>query len=144
MGKDHKVAIITSVIIICLLLLSILAVYTMFNPKGSKSRQIDVEVSEEVINSIISEITSSSFVSSAKFEKNETILKFFIDVKSDSKESDIKALSNIIIDKLKKEVTTSYDIEIYVNGDLEICPMIGYHSKKALEFTWVLNKGDKE
>ena len=76
-------------------------------------------------------------------------MKFFIDVKSDTKLEEAKQLSQIILDSLSTKVIDFYDIELFFtdpSGENTNYPLIGYHSKSSTEFSWVDNvaEGDED
>ena len=150
--KKHKVGIIISVICLILVVLAAVAIYSIFNPNSSKTVYGDrlegePEISNEVIDGIITSIKSNDFVNDISYKKNVVVLKFFIDVKADTKISKPQELGSTIIESLGTDVTNFFDVEIYLTqkeGESSDYPAIGYHSKNASKISWVINKAGEE
>lgn len=146
--KKNKVALIVIFICLILVVLAGFAVYRMFYPSGNKSIYGDrltnaVEIDNAVIEQIKQEIKDTDLVSSVDYQLNVRTMKFFIDVKKDTKIEKAQQLSKIILDKLSTKVITYYDIQIYLTQSVKEdanYPSIGYHSKDATFFSWVVNK----
>lgn len=152
--KKHKTQFIVGIVCLILLVLAFFAVYRMFYPSSSKSVYGDrlenaPEIDNAVIEKIKNEITDSNLVEEITYETKVATMKFFIDVKSDTKLEEAKQLSEIILDNLSTKVIDFYDIEIFFtdpSGENTSYPLIGYHSKKSTEFNWVDNvvEGDDD
>lgn len=146
--KKHKAALAITFVCLILIFLASLAVYRMFYPSGDKSVYGDrlqnaPEIDNTVISQIEEEIKNTQLVNSVDYKTNVTIMKFFIDVKSDTEVEEAKQLSDIIMNKLSNKVINFFDIEIYLtqkDGSNSSYPSIGYHSKDAEDFSWVINK----
>lgn len=145
--EEHKTSLIITLVCIILFVLMFIAVYSMFNPTSDKSLyggrlDNEVEVPSNIIDEIKNEISSSDIVNSTSYNKNVKILKFFIEVKDNTKIKDAQKLASIITDKLDKQVLSYYDIEVYFKGNGDDYPAIGYHSKNASNFTFTINRGE--
>ena len=143
--KKHKAQFIVGVVCLILLILAFFAVYRMFYPSSSKSPEIDNAVIEKIKNEII----DSDLALEVTYETKVATMKFFIDVKSDTKLEEAKQLSQIILDSLSTKVIDFYDIELFFtdpSGENTSYPLIGYHSKSSTEFSWVDNvaEGDED
>ncbi len=152
--KKHKAPVIVGIICLVLLLLAFFAVYRMFYPSSSKSVYGDrlenaPEIDNAVIEKIKNEIIDSDLVVDVTYETKVATMKFFVDVKSDTKLDEAKQLSEIVLNNLSTKIIDFYDIEIFFtdpSAENLNYPLIGYHSKKATEFSWVDNvvEGDND
>lgn len=146
--KKNKVPLIVVFVCLILVVLAGFAVYRMFYPSGDKSVYGDrIANAEEVDNAVIEqiklEIMDTNLVNEVSYTLNVRTMKFFIDVKDNTKIAKAQELSKIILDKLSTKVITYYDIQIYLtqkDGNDVNYPSIGYHSKDATFFSWVVNK----
>lgn len=145
--KKHKAQFIVGVVCLILLLLAFFAVYRMFYPSSSKSVYGDrlenaPEIDNAVIEKIKNEIIDSDLALEVSYETKVVTMKFFIDVKADTKLEEAKQLSEIVLNNLSTKIIDFYDIEIFFTDpsrENTNYPLIGYHSKKAEEFSWVDN-----
>ena len=145
--KKHKAQFIVGVVCLILLLLAFFAVYRMFYPSSSKSVYGDrlenaPEIDNAVIEKIKNEIIDSDLALEVSYETKVVTMKFFIDVKADTKLEEAKQLSEIVLNNLSTKIIDFYDIELFFtdpSGENTNYPLIGYHSKKAEEFSWVDN-----
>lgn len=152
--KKHKASFIVGIVCLILLILAFFAIYRMFYPSSSKSVYGDrlenaPEIDNAVIEKIKNEILESDLAIEVTYETKVATMKFFVDVKSDTKLDEAKQLSEIILDNLSTQVIGFYDIEIFFtepSKENESYPLIGYHSKQATEFSWVDNviEGDDD
>lgn len=152
--KKHKAQFIVGVVCLILLILAFFAVYRMFYPSSSKSvygsrLENAPEIDNAVIEKIKNEIIDSDLALEVTYETKVATMKFFIDVKSDTKLEEAKPLSQIILDSLSTKVIDFYDIELFFtvpSGENTNYPLIGYHSKSSTEFSWVDNvaEGDED
>ena len=146
--KKHLTAIIVTIICLLLVILAAFAVYRMFYPSNDKSvygNRLDnaPEISSEMISKIKEEIINSEIVNTIEYNTTVKTMKFYIDVKDNTKIESAKKLSNIVIENLTDDIINFYDISIYLtqkNGKMKEYPAIGYHSKGNKVFNWVINK----
>lgn len=146
--RKHKGVLIVCAICIILIALAVGAVYRIFNPNSDKTVYGDrLEnapiIDNAVIEQIKDEIVNSNLVEEVKYETNVVVMKFYIDVKKDTKVEDAQKLGNIILEKLNADIISFYDIQVYLtqkSGEDVSYPAIGYHSKNAEIFSWTLNK----
>ena len=150
--KKHKVVLVITLVCLILMFLAGFAVYRMFYPSGGKRVYGDrlknaPEIDTAVINQIKDEMTDTGLVNNIDYITSVTTMKFFIDVKSDTKVEDAQKLTDIILEKLSTKVISFYDIAVYLtqnDGDNPLYPASGYHSNDGEVFNWVLNKeGEK-
>ena len=100
--KKHKAQFIVGVVCLILLLLAFFAVYRMFYPSSSKSVYGDrlenaPEIDNAVIEKIKNEIIDSDLALEVSYETKVVTMKFFIDVKADTKLEEAKQLSEIVL-----------------------------------------------
>lgn len=147
--KTHKNALIVVLTCLVLMILALVAIYRMFYPNSSKSVYGDrtagaPQIDSAIIEKIKNEITEKDITNSVSYRLDGVIMKFFIDTKKDTKVPDAQQLTDVILDNLALSITDFYDIQVYMTQtekeDAVEFPMIGYHSKDAKEFTFVLNK----
>jgi len=146
--KKHLTAIVVILIVISLLVLAGFAVYRMFYPSNDKSvygNRLDgaPEISNEVITKIKEELNNSKIINTVEYNKTVKTMKFYIDVKEDTKIAASQELGNIVIKNLSDDILKFYDISIYLtqkNGQMKEYPAIGYHAKESNKFNWTINK----
>ena len=145
--KKHKAALIVTLICLILLLLAFFAIYRMFYPSNSESVYGDrlenaPEIDNAVIEQIKNDINDTGLVTDVRYETNVATMKFFIDVKSDTKLEEVQKIGDMIINTLSTKVVAFYDIEIFLDDPSDAnssYPAIGYHSKNSSEFSWIDN-----
>lgn len=152
--KRHMTAIVVFIICLILMLLAGFAVYRMFYPSNDKSVYGDraegsAEISAESIEKIKTDINETGLVNSVRYElsPSKTTMKFFIDVKKDTKIDKAKKLSEHVLNNLSKDVLGFYDITINLtqnDGEMVEYPAIGQFSLGANNFYWVVNKEVQE
>lgn len=146
--KKHLTAIIVTFICLLLVILAAFAVYRMFYPSNDKSvygNRLDnaPEISSEMISKIKEKMINSEIVNTIDYNTTVKTMKFYVDVKDNTKIESAKKLSNIVIENLTDDIINFYDISIYLtqkNGKMKEYPAIGYHSKGDDKFNWVINK----
>lgn len=147
--KTHQKTTIAIVACLILIILAMFAIYRMFYPNSSKSVYGDrtknaPEIDQAVVERIKDNIENKGLTNSVSEKVNGPIIKFFIDTKKGTSVKDAQDLTIIITDNFSTSILQYYDIEVYITQkEDEIVnefPMIGYHSKDAEEFTFVLNK----
>ena len=146
--KKHLTAIIVTLICILLLILAGFAVYRMFYPSNDKDiygKRLEnaPQINNEIILKIKDEVLESKLVNTIEYNTNVKTMKFYIDVKEDTKITKAQELSNIVIKNLSDDIVNFYDISIYLtqkNGEMVEYPAIGYHAKESNKFNWVVNK----
>lgn len=140
--RNNKEKIIIISVIVVLMILIGLTIYQVFGSKhslyGNRLKNA-VTIDETVLIKAQNEISKLNGVTSIKHEVGIKTIKFFIDVDITSDKA--KKLVEPLISNLSEKVLSDYDIEVYItNDESKDFPMIGYHSKNATQFTWVLNK----
>ena len=146
--KKHLTAIIVTIICLVLLVLAAFAVYRMFYPSSDKSvygSRVDdaPEITNEVISDIKTKVLDSKIVNTIEYNTSVKTMKFYIDVKDDTKITKAQDLSDIVIENLSEDIIKFYDISIYLTqktGVMLEYPAIGYHAKESDKFNWVINK----
>ena len=139
--KKHKERCIVIAIITVLLILIGAVIYKMLVPSDNKygARLDDIVAVDEAVISKIKEDLKSDDATEVTYNTNVKIMKFYIT--TTKKSEDAKKYANTILETLSEKVVNSYDIEIYLKNENSVdFPMIGYHSKSATSFSWVLNK----
>lgn len=148
--KAHKTSIVVTTVIVLLLILASFAIYRMFYPNGSRDIHGDrlegaPEIDAAVIEKIKEGFTKSTIVESIDYKTNVRIMKFFVNIKNDSKQEDVLKLTDIITSQLSTTVMNYYDIEVYFMNDTnESYPMIAYLTKGSKEFKYTYNKAGEE
>lgn len=147
--KNHQKT--TIVVVVCLILiaLAMVAIYRMFYPNSSKSvygeRLKDIPtVDQAVVEKVKEKIEDQSITSSVKTQIDGRIIKFIIDTKKDTAVKDSQNLTTIITDGFSLSILQNYDFEVYItqkeSESAVEYPMIGYRSKDAEDFNFVVNK----
>jgi len=140
---------IVAVTCLILMILAIFAIYKMLYPNSNKSpygnRMAGApDIDNAVVERIKSSILENSNVNTVTYNQNGPILKFFIDTKTGTKKEDAQKLANIVTDTFSNTIIQFYDIQVSItqkeNEETSDFPMIGYHSKDAKEFIFVINK----
>lgn len=152
--KTHKKTVIVMVTCLILMILAIFAVYKMLYPNSNKSPYGHRLENAPAIDNAVVEKTKSNMldkgnVNTVMYELRGPIMKFYIDTKKDTKVEDAQKLADIIIETFSNTITQFYDIEVYItqkeNETASEYPVIGYHSKDAKAFSFVVNKaGDTD
>ncbi len=140
--RNNKEKIIIISVIVVLIVLIGLTIYQVFGSKhglhGNRLKNA-VTIDETVLIKAKNEISELDGVVSINHEVGVKTIKFFIN--ADTTSDKAKKLVEPLISNLSEKVLSDYDIEVYITNDEDQdFPMIGYHSKNATQFTWVLNK----
>ena len=136
-----------SVLIAISLVLVILIALTIFNVFGSNSspygNRLDevASINDTEMTKIKEDLLSNKKITTVNYNVNVKVIKFYIDTTATSNEA--QAFANTVLADLNEKSVNGYDIEIYVTNSNSVdFPMIGYHSKSATTFSWVLNKAE--
>lgn len=148
--KKHLTAIIVTLVCLILLVLAGYAVYRMFYPSNDKSVHGDRGVGAPTITdtdfaTVSEKIYDTDLVNkiSHNISSSNTTIKFFIDVKADTKIKDAKEIEDIVLENFSADVIEFYDITINLTqkeGNMVDYPAIGQKAKNSKVFNWVLNK----
>ena len=96
------------------------------------------------IQEIKSAISESKDCESITYSLQGKIMKFFINVSSETGTTSAQRLGDNIIDSFSETELGYYDVSIYITSvsENELYPMIGYKSKNENAISWTVNKGE--
>ena len=147
--KKHITAIIVTIVCLILIILAAFAVYRMFYPSNAKSvcgdRAASISVTNDEINLVKESIEATDLVNSVTYYINDcsTTIKFFIDVKSDTKVKDAYEIGDVITKEFSADIIKAYEIDINLTqkeGNIKDYPAVGKKAKESEIIYWVLNK----
>ena len=139
--KKYYKIIITALIVIIIVLLS-LFIYKNIFQEGVSERLDGIEnykLTKEEISSVKEKFNELESVSNIDIETNYKIIKVFLKLNDDLDFEKIKNVSNESITCFSEDNLSFYDIEIFVDSEVEeseTYPKIGYKYKTNSEFTW--------
>ena len=143
--KKNKKKIVT-VLIVLFVLLVIYSIFLMM-PNGAKSLYgdrldgiNDVKISQDDLNKVVKKIEKESGIVKAKSNIKGRLINFEISLENDVATSITDTIEPIILKEFSKEEKEFYDFQIFIDGDLEEYPIIGYKHKTADKFVWTNNK----
>lgn len=143
--KKNKKKILIGVIVLFVLLILYL-VWTML-PNSSKSLYgdrldgiEDVEISDSDLSKIEKALEKENGVASANADIKGRLINFVVKLDEGVDPTIGDTLGSVVVDKFSEEELEFYDFQIFLNGDLEQYPIIGYKHKTSDKFVWSNNK----
>ena len=143
--KKHQIKLIIVTICLFLVILASIAIYKIFYPNQNSiyGNRLDniVVVSNDALENIKTEIINTNKVESVSYNVNARIVKFFIVVKDKISVDSAQKIADIVTGNLDQAILTDYDIEVFISkASDEKFPIIGYHHKSSLVFSWNNNE----
>ena len=142
--KKHKKKILIGVIVLFVLLVLYL-IWTML-PNSSKSLYgdrldgiEDVEVTDSDLSKITKALEKEDGVASADSDIKGRLINFTVQLDDGVDPTIGDTLGSVIIDKFSEEELEFYDLQLFLDGDLEQYPVIGYKHKTSDKFVWSNN-----
>ena len=124
--------------IILVILIIILASQLVFKSSNPYGNRLDgkVEISESNLNKFENKMLEESKVSKAEVYIKGKVINFIY--KTEEKENFDLIIKNMdeVLDKLSKKEQEFYDVQIFIEGQSEKLPIIGYKSNTADSITW--------
>ena len=145
--SSHKNTFIIGVIVFFILIL--LALLLIIAPPISENnygkRLVDeskYKVSSTKIDEIKDTISKEDGVAKVTYHKEGRVLNFTIELEDGVVLDTAKKYAEEVVNKLSDKNKKYYDVQIFLDGNDEKYPIIGYHSKGSDSFSWG-NAGEK-
>ena len=149
--KKHKVLI--SMLIVTVIVFSIIAFcFTKVflssggNKYGNRLNGIEnYQITDLRFDSVKEKLMNNKNTTNMSASITGRIIKFFIEVKTETDELTVESLLNLILDNFTEEEKDFYDFEVFITNekDVELYPMIAYKHRLNSSFT-ITKKVGKE
>lgn len=148
--KKKSMWVIGILVAILFIAVVVVAVNIIFYPSGSGlygDRLDGIEnyaISDEKIEEVKSIASENKECKNISYTLQGKIMKFFIEVSSDTGITSAQRIGDNIIDGFSETELGYYDVAIYVTSTekSEQYPMMGYKSKNESAISWTINKGE--
>lgn len=146
--KNNKVTVVAFIICVIFVVLVFAIKLTFFPNEGTAiyGDRLDgiekVEITDKQQKDIIKSLEDKGEVKSADTDIKGRTLNVLITVNDDVELDPAKALTSSVIDNLKKDQTSFYDIQIFISKDNDDTrfPIIGYKHQDKDEFSWTKDR----
>ena len=146
--KNNKVTVVAFIICVIFVVLVFAIKLTFFPNEGTAiyGDRLDgiekVEITDKQQKDIIKSLEDKDEVKSADTDIKGRTLNVLITVNDDVELDPAKALTSSVIDNLKKEQTSFYDIQVFISKDNDDTrfPIIGYKHQDKDEFSWTKDR----
>ena len=146
--KNNKVTVVAFIICVIFVVLVFAIKLTFFPNEGTAiyGDRLDgiekVEITDKQQKDIIKSLEDKDEVKSADTDIKGRILNVLITVNDDVELAPAKALTSSVIDNLKKDQTSFYDIQVFISKDNDDTrfPIIGYKHQDKDEFSWTKDR----
>ena len=146
--KNNKVTVVAFIICVIFVVLVFAIKLTFFPNEGTAiyGDRLDgiekVEITDKQQKDIIKSLEDKDEVKSADTDIKGRTLNVLITVNDDVELDPAKALTSSVIDNLKKDQTSFYDIQIFISKDNDDTrfPIIGYKHQDKDEFSWTKDR----
>ncbi len=146
--KNNKVTVVAFIICVIFVVLVFAIKLTFFPNEGTAiyGDRLDgiekVEITDKQQKDIIKSLEDKDEVKSADTDIKGRILNVLITVNDDVELDPAKALTSSVIDNLKKDQTSFYDIQVFISKDNDDTrfPIIGYKHQDKDEFSWTKDR----
>lgn len=146
--KNNKVTTIAFIICVIFVVLVFAIKLTFFPNEGTAiyGDRLDgiekVEITDKQQKDIIKSLEDKDEVKSADTDIKGRTLNVLITVNDDVELDPAKALTSSVIDNLKKDQTSFYDIQVFISKDNDDTrfPIIGYKHQDKDEFSWTKDR----
>ena len=146
--KYNKVTTIAFIICVIFVVLVFAIKLTFFPNEGTAiyGDRLDgiekVEITDKQQKDIIKSLEDKDEVKSADTDIKGRTLNVLITVNDDVELDPAKALTSSVIDNLKKDQTSFYDIQVFISKDNDDTrfPIIGYKHQDKDEFSWTKDR----
>lgn len=139
--SDHKkICIIGGIILFLVLIVALIFVIAPPISSNNYGDRLDGESKYKVSSSTIDDIKSSvgeaDGVKKVSYRKEGRILNFTISVEDGVVLDSAKKYADDIISGLDEKNLKYYDVQVFLDGNDDAYPIIGYHSKGSDGFSW--------
>lgn len=150
--RKHKFLILFIVVFIILIVSGVVIVDNLTSSDDSNSKYgnrlkgiENVEIMDSRFQSVKGKLLDNKYTNTASYNISGRIIKFFIQVKSETDELSVEDLLNIILENFTEEEKKFYDFEVFVTNEKEeeLYPMIAYKHRNNATFT-ITKKVGKE
>ena len=146
--KNNKVTVVAFIICVIFVVLVFAIKLTFFPNEGTAiyGDRLDgiekVEITDKQQKDIIKSLEDKDEVKSADTDIKGRTLNVLITVNDDVELAPAKALTSSVIDNLKKDQTSFYDIQVFISKDNDDTrfPIIGYKHQDKDEFSWTKDR----
>ena len=146
--KNNKVTVVAFIICVIFVVLVFAIKLTFFPNEGTAiyGDRLDgiekVEITDKQQKDIIKSLEDKGEVKSADTDIKGRTLNVLITVNDDVELDPAKALTSSVIDNLKKDQTSFYDIQVFISKDNYDTrfPIIGYKHQDKDEFSWTKDR----
>lgn len=146
--KNNKVTVVAFIICVIFVVLVFAIKLTFFPNEGTAiyGDRLDgiekVEITDKQQKEIIKSLEDKDEVKSADTDIKGRTLNVLITVNDDVELDPAKALTSSVIDNLKKDQTSFYDIQVFISKDNDDTrfPIIGYKHQDKDEFSWTKDR----
>ncbi len=131
--KKHKV-----LLIVLILILIILGLFSMYaysyqqnkNKYGNRLNGIEnVIITDNKIENIKQKVLTNDICDTVSYKLNGKIIKFFIEVKSETDELTLESIFNSILEEFSDSEKKFYDFEIFVTNNSKSYIVVAYKHK---------------
>lgn len=142
--KNHKILVLFIVIFIILMVVIGISFKNMFfseniNDKyGNRLNGIEkVHITDSRLQEIKEKLLSNKSINTISYNISGRIIKFFIQVKSETDELSVESMLNVILESFTDEEKGFYDFEVFITNEeeKELYPMIAYKHCNNVTFT---------
>ena len=146
--KNNKVTVVAFIICVIFVVLVFAIKLTFFPNEGTAiyGDRLDgiekVEITDKQQKDIIKSLEDKDEVKSADTDIKGRTLNVLITVNDDVELDPAKALTSSVIDNLKKDQTSFYDIQVFISKDNDDTrfPIIGYKHQNKDGFSWTKDR----
>ena len=146
--KNNKVTVVAFIICVIFVVLVFAIKLTFFPNEGTAiyGDRLDgiekVEITDKQQKGIIKSLEDKDEVKSADTDIKGRTLNVLITVNDDVELDPAKALTSSVIDNLKKDQTSFYDIQVFISKDNDDTrfPIIGYKHQNKDGFSWTKDR----
>ena len=149
--KKNKVISMFIILILLFIILGLVAIKVLIFPSykvneyGNRLENIEtVKLDDSRFNELKNSFELPENVSFKNIFVTGRIVKIFINVDSDIDVANVKELSNNFVNSFSEEEIAYYDFQVYLTGNSDKYPMIGYKNKKSGGLVWNNEGGSSE
>ncbi len=141
--KDHKKGLFVGLLVILVIAAIIFTVFLLAPPIMNGSNYGDrldgekkYKISTDVVDKIKTDVAKDDSVKKVTYRKEGRVLNFTIKFEDGVVLDTAKKVANQVIEGLSEKNLEYYDIQIFLDGDGDAYPIIGYHAKEAEGISW--------
>lgn len=149
--KKNKLISMLIILILLFIILGLVAIKVLIFPSfdvneyGNRLEGIEnVKLDDNRFNTLKDSIELPENVSFKNIYVSGRIVNIFINVGSDNDINNIKQLCDNFVNSFSEEEIAFYDFQVFLTGDGDKYPMIGYKNKKSGGLVWNNEGGSSE